>query len=171
MNTKLDFALAYIARGWAIFPADSSGAKKSHKSAKYSNGVPWGATTDADQIRIDFNEWPGCGIGIVTGRTSGIFVTEIDTKEGHGVDGIASLHALQIQYGELPVTRKVRADRVTIIGSIRTTSRSRTARHGSAPALTCAATAASSSRRQASGPARVSTSGQMMILSLMRRIG
>src|SRR5512139_2609821 len=104
MNTKLDFALAYIARGWAIFPADSSGAKKSHKSAKYSNGVPWGATTDADQIRIDFNEWPGCGIGIVTGRTSGIFVTEIDTKEDHGVDGIASLHALQIQYGELPVT-------------------------------------------------------------------
>lgn len=88
---------------WPVFPVPL-GTKKSHKSAERSFGRPWGATTDADEIRDDFEHWSDANVGIVTGAVSGIFVVEADTKEGHDVDGIASLAALQVEHGELPVT-------------------------------------------------------------------
>ena len=84
----LDEALAYARRGWAIFPAPP-GAKKSHKAAEHSNGVRWGATGDAEQIRADFAKWPEANVGIACGAESGIFVVECDTPVGHDVDGIA----------------------------------------------------------------------------------
>jgi hypothetical protein len=91
--------------GWRIFPADlSTPQKKSHKSKKYSDGVNWGATSDPVQIREDFSSWPNAGIGIPTGPENEIFVVEADTKEGHKVDGIASLAELENQHGELPHT-------------------------------------------------------------------
>jgi hypothetical protein len=36
----------------------------------------------------------------------GIFVVEVDTKEGHDVDGIASMAALEAEYGPIPKTRR-----------------------------------------------------------------
>jgi len=96
-------ALSYAARGWHVFPAPT-GEKKSHKSAKFSNGQPWGATTNAVQIIRDFARWPNANIGIVTGPLSGIFVVEADTPEGHDVDGTASLRALEAKHGPLPTT-------------------------------------------------------------------
>ena len=62
----VDHALAYAARGWHVFPAHSSGEKKSHKSAAFSNGRAWGATTNAIQIKRDFARWPNANIGIAT---------------------------------------------------------------------------------------------------------
>lgn len=102
-NTSMtDHALAYAARGWFVFPAEFDGPnKKSHKAAKYSNGRAWGATTNAVQIQRDFKRWPDA-IGIVTGPKSGIFVVEADTPDGHNVDGIASLRALEAKHGALP---------------------------------------------------------------------
>jgi hypothetical protein len=97
-------ALAYAARGWHVFPAHSSGEKKSHKAAEFSNGRAWGATTNAVQINRDFARWPNANIGVVTGPKSGIFVTEADTIEGHGVDGLASLRAFEAKHGPLPAT-------------------------------------------------------------------
>jgi hypothetical protein len=97
-------ALTYAERHWQVFPAHASGEKKSHKSAEYSNGQNWGKTIDAEEIRRDFRRWPRANIGIATGPDSGIFVVEVDTPEGHDVDGIASLRKLEAEHGPLPKT-------------------------------------------------------------------
>lgn len=97
-------ALEYAERGWFVFPAHLSGAKKSHKAAEFSNGRAWGATTNAVQIERDFARWPNANIGIATGPLSGIWVVEADTPEGHDVDGIASLRKLETEHGALPET-------------------------------------------------------------------
>jgi Protein of unknown function (DUF3987)/Bifunctional DNA primase/polymerase, N-terminal/Primase C terminal 2 (PriCT-2) len=102
-KATLECALSYAARGWHIFPAPR-GEKKSHKSAERSNGSKWGKTTDADEIKRDFARWPEANIGIATGVESGFFVVEADTEEGHDVDGIASMAALEGKHGPLPRT-------------------------------------------------------------------
>jgi hypothetical protein len=97
-------ALAYAARGWAVFPADiSDGQKKSHKAAAYSNGAKWGMTRKPDQIKLDFTRWPDA-VGLPTGIENLIFVVEADTLKGHNVDGIASMRALEGEHGKLPDT-------------------------------------------------------------------
>jgi bifunctional DNA primase/polymerase-like protein/primase-like protein len=96
-------ALEYAARGWEVFPAPP-GEKKSHKSAKHSGGVKWGKTINPKIIGEDFCKWPNANVAIVTGATSGIFVIEADTPKGHGVDGVASIKALQAEHGSLPKT-------------------------------------------------------------------
>jgi Bifunctional DNA primase/polymerase, N-terminal/Family of unknown function (DUF5906) len=102
-DSIVDHALYYAQLGWPVFPG-RIGKKESHKSAEYSGGRKWGQTTDAAEIRRDFKKWPDANVCIVTGAVSGIFVVEADTKEGHDVDGIASLAALEAQHGELPPT-------------------------------------------------------------------
>jgi hypothetical protein len=100
----LSAALAYASRGWHVFPAFIDGpTKKSHKSAAFSGGRNWGKTTDPEEIKRDFARWPDC-VGIATGAESGIWVVEADTKEGHDVDGVASLRALEEKHGPLPET-------------------------------------------------------------------
>lgn len=81
-------------RGRAVFPVRSSGprAKLPYFAAKYSNGRPWGATTDPDLIRKYWKKYPDADIGMVTG--DGLLVIDVDTIEGHGVDGPASLARL-----------------------------------------------------------------------------
>jgi hypothetical protein len=90
-------------RGWLVFPAPP-GEKKSYKSAQYSDGSPWGATNDLNQIRRDFTRWTRAGIGIPTGPENGFWVIECDTPEGHDVDGLAALQALEAEHGTLPPT-------------------------------------------------------------------
>jgi Bifunctional DNA primase/polymerase, N-terminal/Primase C terminal 2 (PriCT-2) len=97
-------ALKYAGQGWQVFPADSAGAKKSHKSAAASNGAKWGMTTDQQQIRVDFNRWPDANVGIVTGAESGLFVIDVDTLEGHSVDGKSALRQLEERNSALPST-------------------------------------------------------------------
>ena len=43
--------LTYVAKGWHVFPVPT-GEKKSHKSAKYSDGRPWGATTEIGRAHV-----------------------------------------------------------------------------------------------------------------------
>lgn len=102
----LPAALAYASQGWLVFPAPR-GERKSHKSAEYSNGRRWGATADQDEIREDYARWPLANIGIPTGAENAIWVLDVDTKEGHGIDGIASFQALIKEHGELPPTFQV----------------------------------------------------------------
>jgi hypothetical protein len=101
-SRRLDAALAYAALGWQVFPA-VVGAKKSHKSAEFSNGRRWGTTTDPDEIRHDWSRWDA-NVGIATGSGSGIFVVELDTPDGHDIDGFASLRQLESEHGQLPET-------------------------------------------------------------------
>ncbi|OSI79306.1 hypothetical protein BSZ21_01510 [Bradyrhizobium canariense] len=103
LSTRGAAALQYAAMGLEVFPAPA-GQKKSHKSEKHS-GAKWGKTTDPDEIRSDFRKWPDANVAIVTGETSGIFVVEADTAEGHGVDGLASIRELEIEHGPFPETR------------------------------------------------------------------
>jgi hypothetical protein len=100
----VDAALAYVGRGWWVFPASSDGQKKSHKAAAFSNGERWGASNDPAVIRRDFRRWPSANIGLVTGPQSKIFVLETDTISGHKVNGAAGLAALEKKHGKLPKT-------------------------------------------------------------------
>ena len=102
-NPNLQAALAYARRGWNVFPAVLN-SKKSHKAAAHSGGAKWGATNNADQIAKDFAKWPTANIGIATGPGSGIFVLDVDTIKGHGVDGGESLTALEAANSPLPDT-------------------------------------------------------------------
>jgi hypothetical protein len=97
-------ALRYAKGGWHVFPAPP-GQKKSYKKGANSNGARWGATSDTTQVRKDFMTWPMAGIGIPTGPENGFWVLEADTPEGHDVDGIAALKALEDEHGKLPLTR------------------------------------------------------------------
>jgi hypothetical protein len=96
-------ALEYAARGWEVFPAPP-GEKKSHKSAEHSGGVKWGKTVNPKIISEDFRKWSNANVAIVTGAVSGIFVIEADTPKGHGVDGLASIKALEARHGPFPET-------------------------------------------------------------------
>jgi hypothetical protein len=99
----LEAALGYAERGWFVFPAPP-GEKKSHKSAEHSDGRKWGKTLDPAEIKRDWKRWPDADVGIATGPESGFFVVEVDTKEGHDVDGMASLAELERRHGPLPKT-------------------------------------------------------------------
>lgn len=98
-----DAALACAGRGWPVFPVDPN-TKKPYLSAKFSNGQRWGQTIDPDVIRRYWRRFPHAAIGIATGTDSGVWVIEADTMKGHGVDGLASLRALEADHGILPAT-------------------------------------------------------------------
>jgi hypothetical protein len=101
-------ALEYAAKGWMVFPARFKGKDKlSWKSKKFNDGLNWGMTTDPEEIRRDFTnpKFRNAGIGLPT-VVSGFFVLEVDTPEGHDVDGIAALAALEAKHGPLPPTRR-----------------------------------------------------------------
>jgi hypothetical protein len=106
MNAICTAAVAYAKRGWEVFPAPP-GKKKSYLSEKYCNGRKWGKTTDPDEIRHNWRKWPSANVAIVTGIVSKIWVAEADTLEGHKVDGIATLRALEAKHGKLPKTLMV----------------------------------------------------------------
>lgn len=94
-------ALDYADRGWHVFPAPP-GTKRSHKSAEHSDGRAWGATISPAEIKRDWNRWPSANVGITTGPASGIFVLDLDCK--NGVDGIQWLKDRIAEHGELPHT-------------------------------------------------------------------
>jgi hypothetical protein len=103
MRAILAAALAYASHGLAVFPARPD-KKCSYKSAEYSDGRKWGATSDPAEIHRDFTHWPDARIGIPTGAVNRIVVVEIDTMAGHGIDGAASLTQLEAKHGALPNT-------------------------------------------------------------------
>jgi hypothetical protein len=63
-------------------------------------------TRDPTEIRADFTRWPNARIGIVTGAVNRIVVVDVDTIEGHGIDGSIALRELEAKYGSLPQTRQ-----------------------------------------------------------------
>jgi hypothetical protein len=106
--TRPSEALRYATElGWTVFPVPP-GTKKSHKAKKHSNGVNWGATSDPEQVKRDFQKWPNANVGIPAGIKNGFFVVDADTVAGHGVDGVANFQALIDANSPLPETRTAR---------------------------------------------------------------
>ena len=95
MSELLTYALSYARRGWQVFPLIPGDKKPAVK------GWPDKATTDEDQIRKWFTGTRH-GVGIATGPASGLFVVDVDLKNGHRGD--LSLDAMCEALGDLPDT-------------------------------------------------------------------
>ena len=82
-------ALWYAKHGWAVLPLHtptptgcSCGApcRSPGKHPRTTNGVK-GATTDPEQVRRWWTEWPGANIGLATGAASGVVAVDVDGPE------------------------------------------------------------------------------------------
>lgn len=85
--TNLDDALAYAARGWRVIPIQPG--------YKYPRGYPaWqnDATTDPKTITTWWTTHPDYGIGIATGRESGIWVLDVDVADDKTGDDTLQSH-------------------------------------------------------------------------------
>ena len=113
-RSMLTAALAYAEQGIAVFPlhnplADGScscGSGKCGKSIgkhpRTSTGLK-AATTDREQIRRWWTDWPDANIGIPTGAVNGLVVVDVDYAAGE-----ESLGRMTDKYGPLPATKKVK---------------------------------------------------------------
>ena len=112
MKTKLESALYLSQRGWHVFPTHSSDdtgtctcqnptCERQGKHPRTPNGLK-GATTDEQIIRGWWAQWPDANIAVRTGAVSGIFVLDVDVK--NGAKGFESLAELQQENGTLPRT-------------------------------------------------------------------
>jgi hypothetical protein len=100
------WALFYASFGWAVLPLHSvdrgvctcgdPNCRSAGKHPRTSHGVK-GASTDPEQIRKWWRQWPDANVGIATGAVSGLVVIDIDPRNG----GNASYTKLQ---EELPGT-------------------------------------------------------------------
>lgn len=91
-NEKLEYALRYAALGWPVLPVHwikeyggcSCNEKKCRTPGKHPltrDGLK-GASTDPSIITAWFRRCPDSNIGIRTGAVSGVFVLDIDKKNG-----------------------------------------------------------------------------------------
>ena len=81
----LEAALVYADRGWRVFPI-----KEGKKAPALFKSWNTRATDSKEQIKTWWKKWPKANIGILTGEKSGIFVVDIDPKNG-GDESIADL--------------------------------------------------------------------------------
>lgn len=96
-GTPLEAALYYASLGWRVLPI-KPGAK-----SPPMNSWQHAATTDEQVIRNWYGGlYAGHGVGIATGRASGIFVLDVDVSGDKRGD--ESLRELEATYGPLPDT-------------------------------------------------------------------
>lgn len=99
----LEHALAYAKRGWSVFPLFDPNPKTGYcacgrpsgrrqegrcesKHPRMNGGFKK-ATTDENQIRRWWGQWPDASIGIPGGAANGFFVVDLDEKEAEGISG------------------------------------------------------------------------------------
>lgn len=97
VTSTLDAAYRYAVHGWHVFPTVPN------KRVPMIEKWPQRATTDLVQIEQWWTkQFPSAGIGIATGTKSGVWVLDIDMKDGK--DGLESLAKLEAKHGQLPPT-------------------------------------------------------------------
>ena len=74
-KTKLDAALEYLDRGWAIIPIKGD-KRPAIKWADFQNRHP-----TEDEVIEWWTKWPNYDIAVITGEISGIVVVDCDNKE------------------------------------------------------------------------------------------
>ncbi len=80
--------------GWKVFPL-----RPRDKAPLTANGFH-DATTDVEQIREWWRQWPDANIGMPTGKDTAV-VLDIDRKPGQ-TDGMRILESLEAAHGMLP---------------------------------------------------------------------
>ena len=85
MDSVAEWAAHYAAKGLPVFPC------KPDKTPHVAGGFKT-ATTDARSVASFWAQWPNAMIGMPTGVVSGVWVLDVDVK--NGVDGRATLAAL-----------------------------------------------------------------------------
>lgn len=89
---RLQAAFEYAARGLPVFPLNG-------KKPLTEHGLK-DASVDTSTIRAWWKNWPEANIGIPTGRSSRLWVLDVDPRHG----GNESLAALEAKHGSLPPT-------------------------------------------------------------------
>lgn len=103
----LGYAAKYAALGWPVLPINwitdkqicscgNPGCKSPGKHPLLNSGLN-GASTDSNTIIEWHKKWPKANVGIRTGAVSGIFVLDIDPKNG----GFDSLDMIEAKYGKV----------------------------------------------------------------------
>ncbi|MBI3549879.1 MAG: bifunctional DNA primase/polymerase [Elusimicrobia bacterium] len=88
--SRLERALEYVGRGWAVFPL----APNSKIPLPGSHGFKE-ATTDPEQVLAWWKDNPERNIGIATGLKSRLLVVDVDVKNGaKGKESLASIPGL-----------------------------------------------------------------------------
>jgi hypothetical protein len=93
MSSLLEAATRYAHHGWPVFPC-----RPQAKTPQTPNGLK-DATTDQRTIEAWWQAWPDANVAVVTGRTSGLVVLDVD-----GDEGAASLRALEREHGQIRAT-------------------------------------------------------------------
>lgn len=89
MKSLLYYALRYATRyGWRVFPLNG-------KEPLISGGHQ-SATTDTDQIRAWWDQWPDANIGIACDSEHGPIVIDIDAPKPHEISGFKFLKKLEL---------------------------------------------------------------------------
>ncbi len=100
----LEHALDYAARGLPVFPCNPTTTKPKAKTPLTPHGFK-DATTNPEQIRAWWQQWPSALIGGAMGSASGLFAIDPDVpKEPGDADGLAAWNALAERHGGIPPT-------------------------------------------------------------------
>ena len=114
-------AVAYAHQRWLVVPLHVAIAgecscpkgpdcPRMGKHPRTKNGLN-DATTNEALIAASWERAPNANVGVRTGLESGFFVLDVDIDPGKGIDGPATLAALEAEHGELPTTRTAQTGR------------------------------------------------------------
>jgi Bifunctional DNA primase/polymerase, N-terminal/Family of unknown function (DUF5906) len=105
-ETQLEAALVYASYGIPVIPCLHEPRTYKGKLWKAKGPLPeigegglYLATIDPEQIKKWWTRWPKALIGVPGGRRTGMWYFDVDSKEGHGEDGLGAWERLQIQHG------------------------------------------------------------------------
>ena len=97
MSARLDAALAYAEKGWAVLPL--RGKLPAIAKGGGGRGVH-DATMDRDTIKAWWTKWPDANVGVACGEASGFWTLDVDPRH----DGDETLAKLEKLHGQLPTT-------------------------------------------------------------------